>query len=92
MIFVTYLLKFGVDFDDFAEEAVAKYGQANVTIYKSAFTPMYHAVTEHKGKSMMKMVCAGDDEKVQWSLHQTWKECCAKYAAVIAETSARFVT
>ncbi|TKR82103.1 hypothetical protein L596_015876 [Steinernema carpocapsae] len=45
-------------------EAVAKYGADRVTIYQSKFNPMYHAVTEHKEPCVMKLVCAGDDEKV----------------------------
>ncbi|WP_153448015.1 glutathione-disulfide reductase [Vibrio algicola] len=45
-------------------EAVAKYGQENVKIYQSGFTAMYTAVTQHRQPCKMKLVCAGDDEKV----------------------------
>ncbi|KAK0407092.1 hypothetical protein QR680_018990 [Steinernema hermaphroditum] len=45
-------------------EAVEKYGADHITIYQSKFNPMYHAVTEHKQPCVMKLVCAGDDEKV----------------------------
>lgn len=33
-------------------------------IYKTVFTPMYHAVTERKVKTAMKVICHGADEKV----------------------------
>eukprot|EP00126_Sphaerothecum_destruens_P007289 Sdes_comp19785_c0_seq1m11856 len=46
------------------EEAVGKYGKENIKIYKSNFTPMYHAVTERKTKTMMKLVCLLPTEKV----------------------------
>uniref|UniRef100_A0A1I7X465 Glutathione-disulfide reductase n=1 Tax=Heterorhabditis bacteriophora TaxID=37862 RepID=A0A1I7X465_HETBA len=45
-------------------EAIAKYGKNEVTIYKSKFNPMYHAVTKHKEPCVMKLICAGEDEKV----------------------------
>lgn len=48
-----------------AAEAIAEYGQNAVKIYKSKFNPMYHAVTEHKQPSIMKLVCVGDNEKVK---------------------------
>lgn len=47
-----------------AEEAVAKYGLDNLTIYLSKFNPMYHSVTTHKEQCVMKMICAGEEEKV----------------------------
>ena len=47
-----------------AAEAAAKYGSEKLKIYKSEFTPMYHAVTERKTKCYMKMICALPDEKV----------------------------
>ena len=45
-------------------EAIEKYGKENVKVYKSAFTAMYTAVTEHRQPCRMKLVCAGKDEKV----------------------------
>ncbi|RQW61767.1 glutathione-disulfide reductase [Vibrio viridaestus] len=45
-------------------EAVEKYGEANVKVYKSGFTAMYTAVTSHRQPCRMKLVCAGPDEKV----------------------------
>lgn len=41
--------------DDYGDE---------VTIYKSDFTPMRHALSEHGSTTAMKLVCAGKDEKV----------------------------
>lgn len=45
-------------------EAIAEYGEANVKVYTSSFTAMYTAVTQHRQPCRMKLVCAGDDEKV----------------------------
>jgi len=45
------------------EAARAKHGD-EVKIYKSIFTPMYHAVTTRKTKTAMKLVCVGEEEKV----------------------------
>uniref|UniRef100_A0A674GBD3 Glutathione reductase n=1 Tax=Taeniopygia guttata TaxID=59729 RepID=A0A674GBD3_TAEGU len=46
------------------EEAVAIHGKDNVKIYNTSFTPLYHAVTQRKVKCVMKLVCAGKEEKV----------------------------
>ena len=46
------------------DEAVAKFGQESVKIYKTTFTNMYHAVTVRKSKTFMKLVCSGANEKV----------------------------
>ncbi|MGB0834512.1 MAG: glutathione-disulfide reductase [Psychrobium sp.] len=45
-------------------DAIAKYGAENVKVYNSQFTAMYSAVTQHRQPTRMKLVCAGDDEKV----------------------------
>lgn len=45
-------------------EACAKYGEGNVTIYRSKFAAMYNAVTPHRALSTFKLVCTGDEEKV----------------------------
>lgn len=45
-------------------EAVKEYGAENVKIYESRFTNMYHAVTERKTKTVMKLVCVGENERV----------------------------
>lgn len=44
-------------------EARQHYGN-DVTIYKSEFTPMRHALSSHGVTTAMKLVCAGRDEKV----------------------------
>ncbi|XP_030050374.1 glutathione reductase, mitochondrial [Microcaecilia unicolor] len=46
------------------EEAVLQLGKGTVKTYTTSFTPMYHAVTERKSKCVMKLVCAGKEEKV----------------------------
>ncbi|MDG3086800.1 glutathione-disulfide reductase [Vibrio hannami] len=45
-------------------EAIEKYGEENVKVYSSSFTAMYTAVTQHRQPCKMKLVCAGEDEKV----------------------------
>ena len=45
-------------------EAIAEYGEDNVTVYVSGFTSMYTAITAHRQACKMKLVCAGPDEKV----------------------------
>ncbi|KAM6072983.1 glutathione reductase, mitochondrial isoform 3-T3 [Theristicus caerulescens] len=46
------------------DEAVAAHGRENVKIYSTSFTPLYYAVTRRKVKCVMKLVCAGKEEKV----------------------------
>uniref|UniRef100_A0A8C9EK89 glutathione-disulfide reductase n=1 Tax=Pavo cristatus TaxID=9049 RepID=A0A8C9EK89_PAVCR len=46
------------------DEAISVHGKDNVKIYSTSFTPMYHAVTQRKVKCVMKLVCAGKEEKV----------------------------
>ncbi len=45
-------------------EPQARDRHERVTIYRTAFTPMRHALTEHGTTTAMKLVCAGDDERV----------------------------
>ncbi|RWR02322.1 glutathione reductase [[Pantoea] beijingensis] len=45
-------------------EAREKYGDDDVKVYKSSFTAMYTAVTQHRQPCRMKLVCAGKDEKI----------------------------
>ncbi|CAD5249969.1 glutathione oxidoreductase [Alteromonas sp. 38] len=45
-------------------EAVEQYGEDNIKVYSSSFASMYTAVTRHRQMTKMKLVCAGDDEKV----------------------------
>ncbi|MBX9334704.1 glutathione-disulfide reductase, partial [Serratia marcescens] len=35
-----------------------------VKVYKSSFTAMYSAVTQHRQPCRMKLVCAGKEEKI----------------------------
>ena len=50
------------------EEAIAKYGEDNVKVYKSKFANLYYGVwqvePDDKPKTAMKMVCAGKEELV----------------------------
>ncbi|MEQ2194126.1 hypothetical protein XENOCAPTIV_023935 [Xenoophorus captivus] len=46
------------------EEAINSNGKENVKIYKTSFTPMYHAITSRKSQCIMKLVCVGKEEKV----------------------------
>ncbi|XP_072251448.1 glutathione reductase, mitochondrial isoform X1 [Leuresthes tenuis] len=46
------------------EEAIKSNGKENVKIYKTSFTPMYHAITSRKSLCIMKLVCVGKEEKV----------------------------
>ena len=56
------------------KEASDKFGSANVRVYKSKFTPLYHALTTRKQQTLMKLVCAGDEEKVV-GLHMIGRGC-----------------
>ena len=45
-------------------QAVEQYGAENMKVYKSSFTPMYSAVTQHRQPCRMKLVCVGKEEKI----------------------------
>ncbi len=45
------------------EEARARHGDA-VTVFKSGFLPMYHALTERKPRAQMKLVTVGPTQKI----------------------------
>lgn len=45
-------------------EANTKYGEANIKIYRSKFTNMYHAMCTRKTTTVMKLVCLLPEEKV----------------------------
>lgn len=45
-------------------QARTRYGDDQVKVYTSSFTAMYTAVTRHRQPCKMKLVCAGDNEKV----------------------------
>merc|ERR1711976_81648 len=46
------------------EEAVAKYGEKDLKIYRSSFTNMFYSIQEHKAPTKMKLICQGENEKV----------------------------
>lgn len=45
------------------KEAREKYGD-DVTVYNSSFTAMYTAITKHRQPTKIKLICAGENEKV----------------------------
>jgi len=45
-------------------EACSRYGKENIKTYRSSFTAMYTAVTNHRQPCKMMLVCAGTQEKV----------------------------
>lgn len=45
-------------------KAIEMYGEENVKVYKSSFTAMYTAVTQHRQPCRMKLVCVGQEEKI----------------------------
>jgi glutathione reductase (NADPH) len=46
------------------EEARVKYGDAEVTVFRSGFVPMYHALTTRKPRTDMKLVTVGQEQRV----------------------------
>lgn len=46
------------------QQAKEKFGEDSIKVYTSVFTNMYHALTERKTKTTVKMVCQGENEKV----------------------------
>jgi len=46
------------------DAARAKYGDEAVTVYRSGFVPMYHAMTTRKPRTDMKLVTAGPEKRV----------------------------
>jgi len=47
-------------------EAEKKFGRSSLKIYTSTFVPLYHAVTQRKIKTHMKMICVLPTEKVNF--------------------------
>jgi glutathione reductase (NADPH) len=45
-------------------DAVARFGDANVTVYAARFTNLYHSLTEHKPKTSMKLVTVGPEQRI----------------------------
>jgi glutathione reductase (NADPH) len=46
------------------DEARAKFGNEAVTVYRSGFVPMYHALTTRKPRADMKLVTVGTEKRV----------------------------
>lgn len=46
------------------QDAIKQFGEDNVKVYKSSFTPMFSAVTSHREPCLMKLICTGDNEKI----------------------------
>ena len=46
------------------KKAINKYGQENLKIYRSTFTPMYFALGEYRQKCDLKLICVGAEEKI----------------------------
>lgn len=46
------------------DEAIKVYGKEAIKVYRSKFTNMYHAMTEHKSPTFMKIVTVLPEEKV----------------------------
>jgi glutathione reductase (NADPH) len=46
------------------EQARQRHGAANVRIYRSGFVPLYHALTQARPRSEMKLITAGPEERV----------------------------
>ena len=45
-------------------QARERFGDDSVRVYRSEFVPMYNALTEHKPRTVMKLVAVGEDERV----------------------------
>lgn len=45
-------------------KARERFGDDSVRVYRSEFVPMYNALTEHKPRTVMKLVTVGEDERV----------------------------
>jgi len=56
------------------KEAVQQFGEENLTIYETKFSPMYHAMTTRKQNTVMKLVCKGKEETVV-GLHMMGRGC-----------------
>ncbi|KAL3990926.1 glutathione-disulfide reductase [Acanthocheilonema viteae] len=55
-------------------QAIEQYGKNNLTIYKTKFNSMYYAVTQHKEPTVMKLICAGKNERIV-GLHMLGEGC-----------------
>ena len=55
-------------------EAATQFGIENITVYETKFSPMYHAVTVRKQKTVMKLICNGKEQRVV-GLHMMGRGC-----------------
>jgi len=46
------------------QDAQEEYGESSIKTYQSRFTNMYYAMTTHKPKTLVKLVCVGEQEKI----------------------------
>ena len=53
---------------DVTEAAEQEFGRERLKIYRSSFVPLYHAMTQRKVKSHVKLICLLPDEKVSASV------------------------
>jgi glutathione reductase (NADPH) len=48
-----------------SEKAAAeRYGAGNLTVFRSSFVPLYHALTSAKPRSQMKLITAGSEQRI----------------------------
>ena len=46
------------------QQAIDRYGDKEIKVYRSGFVPMYHAMTRRKPRAEMKLVTVGRDERI----------------------------
>ncbi|OTP24890.1 MULTISPECIES: glutathione-disulfide reductase [Enterococcus] len=46
------------------EQALTTYGEGQLKVYRSRFTPMYFALNDYRQKCEMKLICVGEEEKI----------------------------
>eukprot|EP00092_Neocalanus_flemingeri_P006776 GFUD01007318.1.p1 GENE.GFUD01007318.1~~GFUD01007318.1.p1 ORF type:complete len:461 (+),score=153.13 GFUD01007318.1:107-1489(+) len=56
------------------KEATQQFGEENITVYETKFSPMYHAMTTRKQNTVMKLICKGKEETVV-GLHMMGRGC-----------------
>jgi len=57
------------------QEAIEKYGQDDIKIYKSTFTNMYFAMSDRKQKTTMKLICVKSENERIVGLHMIGLNC-----------------
>ncbi|MGC3596089.1 glutathione-disulfide reductase, partial [Enterococcus faecium] len=46
------------------EEALEKYGENELKVFRSRFTPMYFALNDYRQKCEMKLISVGKEERI----------------------------